>query len=280
MWAAVGYGKGKINYNDDDIGEASSKMSLAIAALGGRYRLSADGSADSRLIQMDLKGDAWGLQSKVKGNERHPMGSGSRAHGVRVAVESYRSSILESGASLVLSGEAGLRWDGGDGDTGIGFEIGGSANYSNSATGIEVIAIASALVDHESDRKQWGTNFTVGSRSDGREVGLVYRSSLSHGQTESRVGSLWDSSPASRTFEENSLATRLEAEVGYRFYGSSGLHTPYVGFGVEQGGRRDYRIGMRYKGGSAISSGLEFERREAGSKRPDHRVMLTGQMNW
>ena len=76
------------------------------------------------------------------------------------------------------------------------------------------------------------------------------------------------------------MATRLDAEVGYRFYGSSGLHTPYVGFGAEDGSKRDYRVGMRYAGGSAISSGLEFERREAGSKRPDHRVMLKGQMSW
>ena len=281
LWAVVGYGRGKINYNDDTIGQASSKMSLSSAALGGRYRLfSADGSADSRLIQVDLKGDAWGLQTKVEGNEQRTMGWESQAHGVRVAVESYRSSVLESGASLVLSGEAGMRWDGGDGDTGTGFEVGGSANYSNSATGLKVIAMARALVDHESDRKQWGASLAAECRPDGRDIGLVYKSSLSHGQTESRVDSLWDSSPASRTFEENSLATRLEAEVGYGLYGVSGRHTSYVGFGVESGSKRDYRIGMRYKGGSAISSGLEFERREAINKRPDHRVMLTGQMNW
>ena len=281
LWAAVGYGKGKINYNDDDIGEVSSKMSLTSAALGGRYRLSSDGSADGRLIQVDLKGEAWGLETKVKGNQRRPTGSKSRAHGVRIAIERHRSSVLESGASLVLSGEAGLRWDGGDGDTGTGFEIGGSADYSDSATGMKVIGTARALVEHESDRKQWGASLTAGSNLGGQNTGLTYRSSLSHGQAESGVDSLWDGSAVSRaSSEENSLVTRLEAEVGYRMYGMSGLHTPYVGFGVEDGSRRDYRIGMRYAGGSAVSSGLEFERREARSKRPDHRVMLTGQMNW
>ncbi len=282
LWASVGYGKGKINYNDNASGASSSKMSLASAAFGGRYRLfSASGSADGRLIQVALKGEAWGLQNKVEGDEKRPMGSKSRAQGMRIAIERHRSGVLESGASLVLSGEAGVRWDGGDGDTGTGFEMGGTANYGNSATGMKMVATARVLVDHESDRKEWGAGLTVGCRMDGREIGMTYKSSLSHGQAKSGVDSLWDSSAASRaSSEEDSLATRLEAEVGYRFYGSSGLHTPYVGFGAEDGSRRDYRVGMRYASGSALSSGLEFERREARSKRPDHRVMLKGRMNW
>ncbi len=283
LWASVGYGRGKINYNDNEAEASSSKMKLASAAFGGRYRLfSADGLADGRLVQVDLKGEAWGLRNKVEGDEQRPMGSKSRAHGMRLAIERHSSGVLESGAFMVLSGEAGVRWDGGDGDTGAGFEMGGMADYSDSATGMKMVATARVLVDHESDnRKEWGAGLTVGCRIDGRETGMTYRSSLSHGQAESGVESLWDSSAASRTSsEEKSLATRLDAEVGYRFYGSSGLHTPYVGFGAEDSSRRDYRVGMRYAGGSAISSGMEFERREAGSKQPDHRVMLTGRMNW
>ncbi len=282
LWAAVGYGRGKISYNDNEAEAASSRMKLASAAFGGRYRLfSASGSADGRLVQVDLKGEAWGLQNEVEGDAQRPMGSKSRAQGMRIAVERHRSGVLESGASLVLSGEAGVRWDGGDGDTGTGFEMGGAASYGNSATGMKVVATARVLVDHESDRREWGAGLTVGCRVDGQETGMTYRSSLSHGQAESGVDSLWDSSAVSRaSSEENSLATRLDAEVGYRFYGSSGLHTPYVGFGAEDGSRRDYRVGMRYSSGSAVSSGLEFERREASSKRPDHRVMLTGRMNW
>ena len=249
--------------------------------MGGRYRLlSADGSAGDRLVQVDLKGEVWGLQTKIEEGERRPTGSKSQAHGMRVAIERHHSDVLESGASLMLSGEAGLRWDGGDGDTGTGFEMGGSADYGNSATGMKLVATVRALVDHESDRKNWGAGLTAGYRLDSRETGLTYRSSLSHGQPKSEVDSLWDTSAASRASEDKELATRLEAEVGYRLFGMSGLHTPYVGFGAEDSGTQDYRIGMRYASESAVSSGLEFERRKAGGKRPDHRVILTGQMNW
>ena len=281
LWAAVGYGKGKVNYNDGATGEAASKMSIASAALGGRYRLhSNDGSTDGRLIQVDLKGEAWGLQTKVDGDERRPMGSKSRAHGVRVAIERQQNCALESGASLTLSGEAGLRWDGGDGDTGTGIEMGGTADYHNPATRMKLVATGRALLDHESERKEWGAGVTAGYRLNSRETGLTYRSSLSHGQTESGVDSLWDSRVASRASEDAEPTTRLDAEVGYRMFGASGLHTPYVGFGAEDSGTRDYRIGMRYASESELSSGLEFERREADSKRPDHRVMLTGQIDW
>ena len=281
LWAAVGYGKGKVNYNDGATGEATSKMSIASAALGGRYRLhSAGDSANDRLIQVALKGEAWGLQTRVDGDERRPMGSKSRAHGVRVAVERLQICALESGASLTLSGEAGLRWDGGDGDTGTGIEMGGTAEYRNPATRMKLVATGRALLDHESDRKEWGAGLTAGYRLDSRETGLTYRSSLSHGQPESEVDSLWDSSVASRTSEDKELTTRLDAEVGYRMFGTSGLHTPYVGIGLEEGSKRDYRIGMRYASESELSSGLEFERREADGKRPDHRIMLTGQLDW
>ena len=281
LWAAVGYGKGKVNYNDDATGEAASKMSIASAALGGRYRLhSNDGSTDGRLIQVDLKGEAWGLQTRVDGDERRPMGSKSRAHGVRVAVERLQNCALESGASLTLSGEAGLRWDGGDGDTGTGIEMGGTADYHNPATRMKLVATGRALLDHESERKEWGAGVTAGYRLNSRETGLTYRSSLSHGQTESGVDSLWDSRVASRASEDAEPTTRLDAEVGYRLFGASGLHTPYVGFGAEDSGTRDYRLGMRYASESALSSGLEFERREADGKQPDHRVMLTGQIDW
>ena len=281
LWAAVGYGKGKINYNDDAVGESANKMSMASAALGGRYRLySADGSSDGYLIQVDLKGEAWGLQTKVEGDERRPTGSNSQVHGVRVAVERHQNSALESGALLTLSGEAGLRWDGGDGDTGTGIEMGGTADYGNPTTGMKMVATTRALLDHESDRKEWGASLMARYRMDSRETGLTYRSSLSYGQAESGVDSLWDSSATSRASEDEQLTTRLETEVGYRLFGASGLHTPYVGFGAEDSGTRDYRIGMRYASESALSSGLEFERREANNKRPDHRVMLTGQINW
>ena len=282
LWAAVGYGKGKINYNDDAAGEVSSKMSTTSAALGGRYRLYStdDGSSEGRLIHVDLKGEAWGLQSKVDGDERRSMGSKSRAHGVRVAMERLHNSVLESGASLTLSGEAGLRWDGGDSDTGTGFEMGGTADYRNPETGMKVVATARALLNHESDRKEWGAGLTAGYRLDGRETGLTYRSSLSRGQSESGVDSLWDSSATSGATEDEQLAMRLEAEVGYRLFGRSGLHTPYVGIGLQEGSKQDYRIGMRYASESELSSGLEFERREADSKQPDHRIMLTGQINW
>ena len=281
LWAAVGYGKGKVNYNDGSTGEAASKMSIASAALGGRYRLhSAGDSANGRLIQVALKGEAWSLQTRVDGDERRPMGSKSRAHGVRVAVERLQICALESGASLTLSGEAGLRWDGGDGDTGTGIEMGGTAEYRNPATRMKLVATGRALLDHESDRKEWGAGLTAGYRLDSRETGLTYRSSLSHGQPESEVDSLWDSSVASRASEDAEPTTRLDAEVGYRMFGASGLHTPYAGIGVEEGSKRDYRIGMRYASESALSSSLEFERREADGKQPDHRVMLTGQINW
>ena len=42
-------------------------------------------------------------------------------------------------------------------------------------------------------------------------------------------------------------AARLDAELGYGFgaLGGSGVATPYVGFGLEEGNARRYRVGTR-----------------------------------
>ena len=83
-----------------------------------------------------------------------------------------------------------------------------------------------------------------------------------------------------RTKEEDRLTTRLEAEIGYGLYGADGIYTPYTGLGLVDNGSRDYAVGIRYAGEAALSLGLELNRLEKNDTSPDHRIMLTGQIDW
>ena len=77
---------------------------------------------------------------------------------------------------------------------------------------------------------------------------------------------------------------RLEAEGGYGMTapgGGHGLLTPYVGFGLGDGGEeRSYRLGIRLTHGPVSQLGLEGSRRENKTGAPDHALNLEWRMNW
>ena len=281
LWMTAGYGQGRIEYNDDGFGQVASDTALTTAAVGSRYRLS-DGEQRmaGESIRVALKTEAWGTRLTVKGNEMRLAKTSMRTHGVRLAIEGSQERKMETGATLTPYGELGIRWDGGAGDTGTGVELGGGLKLLTPCLCLTVDAGARYLATHESGRKEWGAGMSVRRESTPGGTGMSYGASLSHGKTGSEVESLWESSAAGRADEEDRLATRADAEVGYGSYVTDGIYTPYAGLGLVDNGSRDYAVGIRYTGEAALSLGLELNRFEKTDKSPDHRIMLTGQVDW
>ena len=78
---------------------------------------------------------------------------------------------------------------------------------------------------------------------------------------------------------------RLDAELGYGlavFGGFTG--TPNAGFGLSDGGARDYRMGWRLTSAAPGDPGFEVSldatRREAANAAAEHGVMLRSQIRW
>ena len=281
LWMTAGYGQGRIEYNNETYLPFANDTSLATAAFGSRYRLSSDErNMPGDSIMVDLKTEAWGTRLTVKGNEARPAKSSIRTHGVRLAIEGSRERETETGATVTPFGELGVRWDGGDGETGTGVEVGGGLKLLTSCRCMTVDAGARILATHESGRKEWGVSLSVRRDLSRDRTGMSYGASLSHGEIDSKIDSLWESRAAGRVKETERLTTRLAAEVGYGLYGADGIYTPYAGLGLMDNGSRDYAVGIRYAGEAAMSMGLELNRLEKTDKSPDHRIMLTGQMDW
>ena len=281
LWMTVGYGQGKIEYNDSGLSPSASDTSLTTTAFGSRYRLN-DG--DFRMlgesVLVDLKTEAWGTRLTVKGNEAQQEKTSIRTHGLRLAIEGSQERKMETGATVTPFGELGVRWDGGEGDTGTGLELGGGLKLLAPCLCQTVNASARYLATHESGRKEWGVGMSIRRDLNYDGTGMSYGASLSHGKIGSEVESLWESGFASRADEDDRLATRVDAEVGYGSYGADGIYTPYVGIGLVDNGSRDYAVGIRYSGEATLSLGLEISRFEKTNKSPDHRIMLTGQVDW
>ena len=130
---------------------------------------------------------------------------------------------------------------------------------------------------HNSGRKGWNGRLSATGNMGNDNAGMSYNVSLARG---SGVGSIWERSAVRQAQLVIDSTLRFESEVSYGLYGRSGLYTPYIGLGLQKGGDRSYRMGMRFSNDLAVTFGTELERREPKRTAPDHRVMLTGATSW
>ena len=82
-------------------------------------------------------------------------------------------------------------------------------------------------------------------------------------------------------------SSRLDTELGYGLavFGGGFTGTPNLGFGMSDGGARDYRIGWRLTSAASGDTGFEVSldatRRDAANDDvPEHWVMLRSLVRW
>ena len=279
LWATVGFGKGRIEkFDDNNTRQFSSSTEFLMSGFGGRYRLVTDDQSDAGVATLvDLKAEAYSTSVTV--NDDLLESSDNGTYGLRIAVEGLRERKLDSGAKYIPSGELAVRWDGGAGDTGSGVEVGGGIKYIDECECRTVDGNARILVTHNSGRKGWNGRLSATGNMGNDNAGMSYNVSLARGNGN-QVGSIWERSAVSQAQLVIDSTLRFESEVGYGLYGRSGLYTPYIGLGFQEGDDRSYRMGVRFSNDLAVAFGMELERREPENTAPDHRVMLTGATSW
>ena len=233
-----------------------SDLSLRMAAMGGRGALMTSGQTGG--MDLALRADAFLVQteSEAVSGEGTTKADASR---MRLILEGSRAFKTGNGATLTPGLELGLRHDGGDAETGTGVELGGRISYANPETGLSLEANVRALVAHEdSNYEEWGASGALRLVPGDRGRGLSFSLAPTYGTPGSGVERLWSARDAGglaqggNTFEPES---RLEGEIGYGLpaFGDRYTGTPNFGFGLADGGARDYRIGWRLapaRGGS------------------------------
>ena len=295
LWATVGYGRGEIAIDDEQVRRGDtdnpvrhSDTTLKTAALGARGPVMSDGSLIAGgTTTLMLKGEASVAQVEVEGNDYLIEKQTVNANRLRLALEGSHEQALASGSSLTPSLELGLRQDGGDGVTGGGLEIGGSLRYRDPATGLTVEGGGRVLTG-QVDYREWGLggSLRLDPGADGR--GLSFSLVPTWGETSSGVERLWDQDIAELATDDtpandNVPQMRLDSELGYGFgaLGGHGLLTPYGGFSLAGEGSQRYRIGSRFEIGTAFNLSLEGDRREpANDAAAEHSVMLRMQARW
>ncbi len=278
LWATVGWGRGEIEIDDEEAaGGQSSDTALLTAAMGGVARLASGGAT-----AFDLKGEAQTARLEVDDNGDLIDGLTVNTRRLRLALEGSRTFALSSQKTLTPSLEAGLRWDGGDGVTGAGFEIGAGLGWSDRASGLTAEFTGRALAAHGGDLREWGASGFVrlDPSADGR--GLSLSVTPSWGEAGSGLSQLWDDGMTARDADGTAPVGRIDAELGYGLAAldGAGLVTPYSGAALADDGVRRYRLGGRFGLGAGLDLSLEAGRRESAADPPEHGIALRATARW
>ena len=228
------------------------------------------------------------MESEKAANSVETTADASR---MRLVLEGGRRIDLGGDATVRPSLELGLRHDGGDAETGTGVEIGGGVAFTDADSGLSIEARARMLAAHaDSDYEEWGTSATARLDPGARGRGLSFSLSPALGATASAADRLWGAhdarglAPGGAGFE---AARDLTAEAGYglALFGDRFTGTPNLGFGMSDGGARDYRIGWRLTSAARGDPGFEVSldaarNKPANDEGAKHEVILTSSIRW
>ena len=279
LWGALGYGEGEVEIVDAGLaarfGVRKSDSAFLAAAVGGSAPVASSGG-----FALSLKGSGEATRYSVADNGAAIAAVSVNTQRLRLSATGGRTWALAGGGALTPSLEAGARWDGGDGETGAGVELGGGVEWSLPSHGLTVSARGRALVAHAGAAEEWGVSGSARlSPAGGR--GLSVALSPRWGASESGLSRLWREGVAGRasSFDGSGAgAARLDAELGYGFREGAGLLTPSAGFGYGDGARL-WRVGTRFDLGPALALSVATERRD-GAHDAEHALRIDLRMKW
>lgn len=111
---------------------------------------------------------------------------------LRLGLEAAKAFELGPGTMLRPEVRAGMRYDGGEVETGFGLEVGGGVAFSAMDRGLIVSILGRSLVAHElSGYEEWGFGggITINPGGQGRGLSLGLRPTW--GSTSSGTARLW-----------------------------------------------------------------------------------------
>ena len=277
FWATLGYGDGELDISEDRaLGEAvpASDLSVQTLALGASGILMEAGRTSLR-----LKGEAMRSSVELDGNDLITAVTRDASR-LRMTLEATRAQYLDSGAQFESSLEAGLRYDGGDGETGAGAELGASLRYASLGGGLVIEGKARALVGGEAE--EWGLSGAISFQPSTNGRGLSFSLTPGYGVPSSGGQQLWqqgldDGLGGASHGASNEYSPRLKVRLDYGMHAlrGPGLMTPYTELSL--GDKNTYRLGLQWQRSKLFDLKLVTERKE-GTTTADHRIYLVGEL--
>ena len=147
LWGTAGFGQGEIEITFDEEGRDELSTDTTQRSLAGGFNHRLLGSPGRSL---NIKGDVARTRVAVEADEAGKFTEQDvESSRMRLLLSGERQGELVSGGTVTPSLEIGMRYDGGDGVTGTGTEVGAGLRYANAGGTVTVAANFRTLVGHE-----------------------------------------------------------------------------------------------------------------------------------
>ncbi len=281
-WTILGIGIGEAEFNKQGESRIKTDIRNYMIAAGGRHALLQFG-----LIEMGIKADAFA--SWIDSDSAGSLGSvDASAQRLRLSLDFKTEDLIAVSEQYFAPGlEFGVRFDGGDAETGTGVDVGGSLGYAH-VLGVSVDFRGRVLLAHqENDFSEWGLSLTARAGPGSEKRGVLFSVSSSLG-ADSRADSnaIWESNSALSGEGDTEVRPRMVAEIGYAMGMRNGndKFMPFARMEFESGDSHNMGVGARFDVGGGRLSGLGLEllgeQREQRDELPDYRLGLTGKISF
>ena len=271
LWGAAGWGRGGLEITPESGTALEADLTNRMGALGGRAVLAGGGA-----LEIALRSDL--LWTETSSDETaglaEAVGTASRG---RLMLEGA-GRIQGLGGVVRPRIEGGVRYDGGDAETGRGFEVGGGLGWARGSLMLE--ASGRVLVAHADESyEEWGYSGSLVYAPGADGLGLQMRVGSTAGAAASGVRNLWMLENASGLMRGGHggmpFAQRFDAEIGYGL-GGGALWYPY--FVADDSGLT--RLGLELTAADVLGVGIEFGRREGVDQAPEDAMLLRGELRF
>ena len=269
LWGAAGWGRGGLEITPQSGAMLEADLRNSMAAAGARAVLMGAGG-----LEIALRSDLLWTETASDGTAALAEAVGTASRG-RLMLEGA-GQIQGLGGVVRPKVEGGVRYDGGDAETGQGFEVGGGLDWARGSLTLQVNG--RMLVAHADESyEEWGYSGSLVYEPGTDGMGLQMRVGSSAGAAASGIRNLWALENASGLVRGGAVpfAQRFDAEVGYGL-GSGTLWYPY--FVADDSGQT--RLGLKLSSGRMIGVGLEFGRRESVDLGPQDAMLLRGEFRF
>ena len=269
VWGAAGWGRGGLEITPESGAAREADLRNSMAAAGARAVLMGAGG-----LEIALRSDFLWTETSSDGTAALAEAVGTASRG-RLMLEGA-GQIQGLGGVVRPKVEGGVRYDGGDAETGQGFEVGGGLDWARGSLTLQVNG--RMLVAHADESyEEWGYSGSLVYEPGADGLGLQMRVGSSAGSAASGIRNLWALENASGLVRGGAVpfAQRFDAEVGYGI-GSGTLWYPY--FVADDSGQTRY--GLKLSSGRTIGVGLEFGRRKSVDLGPEDAMLLRGELRF
>ena len=284
LWGTAGYGWGEVEIDDSATAPQASDLSQQMVAAGVNGPLvSSDQLIEGGTSSLRFKGETAFTWAELDGaGTLRSTNLNASRH--RLMFEGRHVQTLASGATLAPSFEIGMRYDGGDGDTGHSMELGGGLRYADPASGLTVEGRARTVPVHSGDYREWGVSGLVRVDPGAAGLGLALTVRPAWGQTGSGMQRLWETGMTGGAASANQAAGRVNARLAYGLgtttWDSQGVLTPYTDVSLSGEGARRLSLGGQFTLGPSVRMSLEGVESRPVRGLTNHGVMLRSDLNW